>query len=376
MLDNMKYPGAGSFQNLKLLEASPTMTSSATPSGSPGSAHATPSTARAWHLTARPQGWPTPSDFALREQPVEAPTSGRILVRNLLMSVDPYMRGRMDDVKSYVPPFQLDEPMDGGAVGEVVASEAEGFAPGDHVLHGLGWREYATLDARHATKVSVDAAPLSAYLGVLGMTGLTAYAGLFEVASFQEGDAVFVSGAAGAVGSQVGQMARLKGASRVIGSAGSAEKVRLLTEEYGFDAAFNYKDGPVAEQLREAAPDGIDVYFDNVGGEHLEAAIRSFNVHGRATICGMISQYNAEKPSPAPRNLALLIGKRLRLQGMLVQDHRHLQPRFVEEVSAWVRSGELKYDETVVEGIDNAVDAFLGMLKGENTGKMIVRVGD
>ncbi|HEX5568221.1 MAG TPA: NADP-dependent oxidoreductase [Streptomyces sp.] len=333
-----------------------------------------PATGREWHLTARPQGWPTPDGFALREAPVRAPGPGRILVRNLYLSVDPYMRGRMDDRKSYVPPFRLDHPMDGGAVGVVLASEAEEFAPGDHVLHGLGWREYATLDARHATGVSAGLAPLSTYLGVLGMPGLTAYAGLLEVASLTEGDAVFVSGAAGAVGSQVGQIARLRGASRVIGSAGSDEKVRLLTEEYGFDAAFNYKKGPVARQLREAAPDGIDVYFDNVGGEHLEAAIDCLNVHGRVTVCGMIAQYNSTEPPAAPRNLALVIGKRLRIQGMLVKDHADLRPRFVEEVSAWIRSGELKYHETVVEGIENAPDAFLGMLRGQNIGKMIVRL--
>ncbi|MEU4130892.1 NADP-dependent oxidoreductase [Streptomyces wuyuanensis] len=333
---------------------------------------ALPATSREWHLVSRPHGWPQPEDVALREAPVTEPGEGRILVRNLHFSVDPYMRGRMNDVKSYVPPFQLDQPMEGGAVGEVVASNAEGFAVGDHVLHGLGWREYADVEARHAVKVDASVAPLSAYLGVLGMPGLTAYAGLFEVASFKEGDAVFVSGAAGAVGSQVGQMAKLKGASRVIGSAGSDEKVKLLVEEYGFDAAFNYKKGPVAEQLKEAAPDGIDVYFDNVGGEHLEAAISSFNVHGRATICGMIAQYNATEPTPAPRNLALVIGKRLRLQGMLVNDHRALQGQFVQEVAGWLASGELKYDETVVEGIENGFDAFLGLLRGENTGKMIV----
>ncbi|WP_328400926.1 NADP-dependent oxidoreductase [Streptomyces sp. NBC_00390] len=333
---------------------------------------ALPATGREWHLVARPHGWPKAEDVALREVPVAAPGEGRILVRNHYFSVDPYMRGRMNDVKSYVPPFQLDQPMDGGAVGEVIASEAEGFEVGDHVLHGLGWREYANVPAKHATKVAPSLAPLSAYLGVLGMTGLTAYAGLFDVASFKEGDAVFVSGAAGAVGSQVGQMAKLRGASRVIGSAGSDEKVKLLVEEYGFDAAFNYKSGPVAQQLKDAAPDGIDVYFDNVGGDHLEAAISSLNVHGRATICGMIAQYNATEPSPAPRNLALVIGKRLRLQGMLVGDHAALQAQFVQDVAGWIRSGELKYDETVVEGMEHGFDAFLGLLRGENTGKMIV----
>jgi hypothetical protein len=227
---------------------------------------ALPATSREWHLVARPRGWPTTEDFALREAPVSAPADGKVLVRNLHFSVDPYMRGRMNDVKSYTPPFRLDRPMEGGAVGEVVASSAEGVSVGDHVLHGLGWREYAEVDASFVVPVDASRAPLSAYLGVLGMTGLTAYAGLLEVASFRPGDAVFVSGAAGAVGSQVGQIARLKGASRVIGSAGSDEKVRLLVEEYGFDAAFNYKDGPVAQQLREATPDGIYVYFYIVGG--------------------------------------------------------------------------------------------------------------
>ncbi|MFJ2594476.1 NADP-dependent oxidoreductase [Streptomyces erythrochromogenes] len=282
------------------------------------------------------------------------------------------IRGRMNDVKSYVPPFQLDRPMDGGAVGEIVASNAEGFAVGDHVLHGLGWREYAELDAKHATKVDASLAPLSSYLGVLGMPGLTAYAGLFEVASFKEGDSVFVSGAAGAVGGLVGQFAKIKGASRVIGSAGSDEKVTLLTEKYGFDAAFNYKNGPVAEQLRAAAPDGIDVYFDNVGGDHLEAAISSLNVHGRATLCGAIAHYNDTEAAPGPRNLMQVIGKRLRLQGILVSDHAGLQQQFVQDVAGWLRSGELSYDETVVEGVENATSAFLGMLRGENTGKMIV----
>lgn len=349
------------------------MTPPAAPAPPPApTAEPLPTTGREWHLTARPQGWPEPSGFALREAPVEAPAEGQILVRNLHLSVDPYMRGRMNDVKSYVPPFRLDQPMDGGAVGVVIASQAPGLTPGDYVLHGLGWREFATLDAAKAVPVSADKAPLTSYLGVLGMTGLTAYAGLFEVASFKEGDAVFVSGAAGAVGSQVGQLARLKGASRVIGSAGSPEKVRLLTEEYGFDAAFDYKQGDVTGQLKAAAPDGIDVYFDNVGGDHLEAALSSFKLHGRATICGMIAQYNATEPPAAPRNLALIIGKRLRLQGMLVMDHSDLQSQFVEEVSAWVRSGELKYHETIVDGIDHALDAFLGMLRGENTGKTIV----
>jgi NADPH-dependent curcumin reductase CurA len=264
--------------------------------------------------------------------------------------------------------------MQGGAVGEVVASNAEGIAVGDHVLHVFGWREYAVMDARHAVKVDPEAAPLSTYLGVLGMTGLTAYAGLLRVGAFKEGDAVFVSGAAGAVGSQVGQIAKLKGASRVIGSAGSDEKVELLIEEYGFDAAFNYKNGPVREQLSAAAPDGIDVYFDNVGGEHLEAAVGSLNRGGRIAVCGMISVYNDTEPTPGPRNLARLIQTRGRIEGFLVGDHYDLQPQFVQEVGQWVASGELKYRETVVDGVENTLEAFLGVLRGDNIGKMVVKL--
>ncbi|MFE0628336.1 NADP-dependent oxidoreductase [Streptomyces sp. NPDC058864] len=329
---------------------------------------------REWHLVARPHGWPKPEDFALRETEVPEPGPGEILVRNLYVSVDPYMRGRMNDAKSYAEPYRLDKPMHGGAVGRVVASGAEGFAPGDHVLHPLGWREYALVKAEAAVKVDPGLAPLSTYLGVLGMTGLTAYAGLLRVAGLKEGDTVFVSGAAGAVGSQAGQIAKLKGASRVIGSAGSDEKVKLLVEEYGFDAAFNYKNGPVAEQLAAAAPDGIDVYFDNVGGEHLEAAIGALNLRGRVAVCGMIAIYNATEPAPGPRNLSRLIQNRLRIEGFLVGDHYDLQPQFVQEVGGWIREGRLRYRETVVDGIENNLEAFLGVLRGDNTGKMLVRL--
>ncbi|MER7187607.1 NADP-dependent oxidoreductase [Streptomyces hyaluromycini] len=329
---------------------------------------------REWHLQSRPVGWPKPEDFALVEAEVPTPGEGQVLVRNKYLSVDPYMRGRMSAAKSYVAPFELGKVMQGGAVGEVVESNAEGIAAGDHVLHFFGWREYAVVDAKNAVKVDAAAAPLSTYLGVLGMTGLTAYAGLLRTASFKEGDSVFVSGAAGAVGSQVGQIAKLKGASRVIGSAGSDEKVKLLVEEYGFDAAFNYKNGSVAEQLRAAAPDGVDVYFDNVGGDHLEAAIGQLNRDGRIAVCGMISVYNSTEPVPGPKNLARLIQTRGRIEGFLVGDHYDLQPQFVAEVGPWVASGQLKYDETVVEGIENNVEAFLGVLRGDNTGKMIVKL--
>ncbi|RQX12039.1 NADP-dependent oxidoreductase [Micromonospora arida] len=324
------------------------------------------------HLASRPQGWPTEDTFRLVETEVPTPGPGQIVVRNQYMSVDPYMRGRMNDVKSYVPPFALDAVLDGAAIGEVVASEAADIAVGTTVLHGLGWREYALLDAAAARPVDPTIAPVSAYLSVLGMIGLTAYAGLLEVAAMKPGETVFVSAAAGAVGSLVGQIAKLKGAGRVIGSAGSPAKVERL-RALGFDAAFDYHDG-VRESLRAAAPDGVDVYFDNVGGDHLEAAISAMNLHGRAAICGMISQYNATEPSAAPRNLALVIGKRLTLRGFLVNDHNDVRAAFVRDVSGWLRDGTLSYDETIVDGIENAPSAFLGLLRGDNLGKMLVRV--
>jgi hypothetical protein len=334
-----------------------------------------PRIGREVRLASRPQGWPTSDNFAIAEVEIADPAPGQVLVRNLFMSVDPYMRGRMNDTKSYIPPFQVGQVMDGGAVGEVIASESPELEVGDVVLHGLGWREYALGDAGGFRKLDPKAAPsLSAYLGVLGMPGLTAYAGLVDVAGLKPGETVFVSGAAGAVGSLVGQIAKLRGAARVIGSAGSAAKVAHLVDDLGFDAAFNYKDGPVGEQLAAAAPDGIDVYFDNVGADHLEAALDSLKTHGRVAMCGAIAQYNAVEPPAAPRNLAVVVGKRLTLRGFLVGDHVGLMPDQIREVGGWLRDGKLRVDETVVDGIENAPAAFLGMLRGENTGKMIVRV--
>ena len=325
-------------------------------------------------LASRPVGWPTPEDFALVESELPALTDGQIRVRNTVMSVDPYMRGRMSAAKSYAAPYELGVAMTGGAVGVVEQTRAAGFAVGDHVLHGLGWREVAVLDATAARTVDVSLAPDSAYLGVLGMTGLTAYAGLTRIAEIRPGDVVFVSGAAGAVGSVAGQIAKALGASRVIGSAGSAEKVRHVVEDLGFDAAFDYKDGPVSRQLRAAAPDGIDVYFDNVGGEHLEAAIGSLSLGGRIAVCGMISGYNDTEPAPGPRNLVRLIQTRGRIQGFLVGDHYDLAREYAGRAAEWLADGRLQSRETVVDGIDHAVDALLGVLRGENTGKMVVRL--
>ncbi|KAA9164898.1 NADP-dependent oxidoreductase [Amycolatopsis acidicola] len=331
-------------------------------------------TATEIRLASRPTGRPTPDNFSIVDTEVPDAGPGEVLVRNQFISVDPYMRGRMSAAKSYVAPFEVGKVMQGGAVGEVLESTVDSVRPGDTVVHQYGWRSHAVLAADKVSKVDPGVVPVSTYLGVLGMTGLTAYAGLLDVAKFQAGDVVFVSGAAGAVGSMVGQLAKLKGASRVVGSAGSTEKVKHLTDDLGFDAAFNYKDGPVAEQLEAAAPDGIDVYFDNVGGEHLEAAIAQANLHARFAICGMISIYNATEPPAAPRNMMQIVGKRLTIRGFLVGDHYDLHGQFVSEVAPLVRDGKLRYEETVVEGLRNAPQAFLDLLDGANTGKMLVKL--
>ena len=336
-------------------------------------------TAREVHLARRPHGMPEPDDFTLVEHDLDDPGPGQVLVANHHFSVDPYMRGRMNDVPSYVPPFALDAVMDGRAVGEVVAvgDGVDRVAAGDLVLSDLGWRTHGVADATALQAVrDVPGIDPSAYLGVLGVPGLTAWVGLLDKARFVEGDTVFVSGAAGAVGSLVGQLARLKGASRVIGSAGSAEKVRWLTGELGYDAAFDYKDGDVTGQLRAAAPDGVDVYFDNVGGEHLEAAIAVANDFARVAACGAIAHYNDtdDDPTPGPRNLFQVVKKRLSIQGFIVTDSLGSYRPFLEEVTPWVADGRVRFAETVVEGVENGVEAFRGLLRGENTGKMMVKV--
>jgi NADPH-dependent curcumin reductase CurA len=333
---------------------------------------ALPEAARAWHLVSRPHGWPTLRDFALRERPLPPLEPGQLLVRNDYFSVDPYMRRRMDDQTTYVTPFALGEPMDGRAAGVVLASRTPEVAVGAHVTHPLGWRDFAVIDAAMASVVDVEVAPLPAYLGLLGNAGLTAYAGLLRVAELRTGDVVFISGAAGAVGSAVGQMAKLMGASRVIGSTGSAQKAALLTEKFGFDAALDYRQRPIAEQLREAAPDGIDVYFDNVGGEHLEAALDVLRVGGRVVLCGMIGGYNEADPAPGPRNLIRAIDKRLRMTGILVADHGDLVPQFAEQVVTWLAEGRIQRPETIMHGVENGAGAFLDLLRGQNIGKMIV----
>ncbi|TFC29037.1 NADP-dependent oxidoreductase [Cryobacterium sp. TMT2-18-3] len=335
---------------------------------------ASSSTSTQIQLVARPTGWPTDADFGAIRIDLPELTPGQVRVANEFVSVDPYMRGRMNDAKSYSAPYALNETMTGGAVGRVVASASDEVAVGDVVVHQFGWRDLVQEEAAGFRVVpEIPGVPLSAYLGVLGMTALTAYVGLLEVAQLTDGDTVFVSGAAGAVGSMVGQIARLKGANRVIGSAGSAEKVAVLTEKYGFDDAFNYKDGDIAKQLAAAAPDGIDVYFDNVGGEHLEAALASFNDGGRAALCGAISVYNNTEATGGPRNLANMIGRGLTLKGFIVGNYMQHFPAFSADMAGWLAAGDVVFDETVVDGIDHAVDAFLGLMRGENIGKMVVR---
>jgi NADPH-dependent curcumin reductase CurA len=331
-------------------------------------------TTRLIQLARRPHGEPTPRDFELVEAPLPEPGPGEMLVRNSYLSVDPYMRGRMRGVKSYVPPFEVGAPMEGGAVGQVVASNGGPFEEGAWVQHMGGWREHAIADGTATYAVDPDVAPISTALGVLGMPGLTAYVGLTEIAPIQEGETVFVSAAAGAVGSAAGQIARLRGC-RVVGSAGSREKVEWLTEELGFDAAFNYKEVDLAQALREHCPKGIDVYFDNVGGETLDTALTRMRVHGRVAICGAIETYNEELPPPGPANFLAIIPRRLSIRGYIVFDHYDRMRPFLEEVGEWVRSGELRYRETVVEGFERMPEAFIGLLGGQNVGKMLVKVG-
>jgi NADPH-dependent curcumin reductase CurA len=278
----------------------------------------------------------------------------------------------MNDAKSYVPAFELGKPLSGGAVGEVVESRAEQLKPGDAVTSNFGWREYFIASPRHLRRVSREILPLSVYLGTLGMTGMTAWVGL-NLVEVEAGDVVFISGAAGAVGSVAGQLAKIRGC-HVIGSAGSVEKVRFLREECGFDAAFNYTAGPVLGQLNREAPEGIDVYFDNVGGETLEAALSALRVRGRIIACGSISGYNAEKPRPGPSNLHNMITKRLTMKGFIVSDWLDHLAAFEKEVGGLFRAGKVKHKETVVKGIDKAVDAFISLFHGQNVGKMVVEL--
>lgn len=332
------------------------------------------STSTEIRLNSRPVGMPQPGDFASAKVDVPAPAAGEVQVRNLWMSVDPYMRGRMYDRPSYVPPFQLGEALQGGAVGEVTASGDSGFAPGDLVLSMLGWREGFTAPASALEKLpNTRGIPPQAYLGVLGMPGLTAYAGLLRIGEPRAGETVFVSGAAGAVGSIVCQIAKIKGCT-VIASAGSDEKGAWL-QSLGVDKVINYKTcGPLIPALRAAAPKGIDVYFDNVGGAHLEAAIDCARPGGRFVECGMIGDYNATEAPPGPRNMTMIVGKGLKLQGFIVFQYQDMKAQFLTDMSQWISEGKIRWEETVTHGVASAPEAFLKLFSGGNTGKMLVKL--
>ena len=329
-------------------------------------------TSREVRLASRPTGIPTAANFTVAETTLTPLQDQQVFVRNLFMSVDPYMRGRMNERQSYVPPFEIGKVLEGGAVGEVIASRVGEFKVGDVVTSRYGWREAFIAAPRDLHAVNKAVQPRSVYLGILGMPGMTAWAGLTMV-EVKAGDVIYISGAAGAVGNVAGQLAKLRGC-RVIGSAGSEEKVKRLLEECGFDAAFNYKTGPVLDQLKLAAPDGIDVYFDNVGGESLEAALSALRVHGRIIACGGISGYNEEKPKPGPSNLFNMTTKRLTMKGLIVGDWLNRQSEFEKEVGGHFQAGRLKSLETVVDGLDQAVAAFIGLFDGKNVGKMVVKL--
>lgn len=330
-------------------------------------------------LKRRPQGAPVPADFALASREVPPPAEGEVMVRNLWMAVDPAMRGRMDDAPSYVPPFRLDAAMEGPTIGEVIESRDPAFKPGDRVFHRLGWREAATAPASAFSPRDCTALSPQAWLGLGGITGLTAWAGMLKVGGLKPGDTVFVSAASGGVGSLACQIAKLKG-HKVIGSAGGARKADFLRDELKLDGVIDYKaesnlTKALAREVKAIGAKGIDLYFDNVGGDHLHAAIALANPFARLSICGMISQYNAAGTVTPPRNLTLIMGKRLRLEGFIATDFLDQEQHFLADMIAWHRAGLLNQAETVFEGLDNALSAFLGLFEGANLGRALVRLG-
>jgi len=332
-------------------------------------------TAQQVHLKSRPAGMPTHDNFALVTVELPQPEAGEVLVKNLYMSVDPYMRGRMREDAVYAQAYAVNEVMYGGAIGEVIESNDPSLSAGDIVLNQKAWQDCFVAPANTVVKLEpFDRAQLSLYMGTLGMPGLTSYVGLFKFGEPKAGDTVFVSAASGAVGANVCQIAKLKGC-RVIGSCGSDEKAQWLKDECGVDEVINYKTcGDLSAALAAAAPEGIDVYFENVGGDHLQAAINSMNPYGRIAACGMISGYNAANPEPGPNNLMLIVGKKIRITGFIVSDHVDMRDAFLSEMIPWIQAGKIKSHETVVEGIDHAVDAFLGLFSGNNFGKMVVKL--
>jgi NADPH-dependent curcumin reductase CurA len=332
------------------------------------------------HLKQRPEGMPTEDDFQLVKVNIPDLKDGEFLVRNIWMSVDPYMRGRMRETKSYISPFELGKPLEGGCVGQITQSKNEHFRVGEYVLGNLGWREYWLSEGNvDVKKIDSNMAPIQWYLGILGLTGLTAYVGLFKIAKLSDNTngTVFVSAAAGAVGSIACQIAKMKGC-HVIGSVGSQEKVKWLLDDVKIDYAFNYKEvgeNNTSAELGKSCQYGIDIYFDNVGGRHLEAAIDNMKIFGRIVLCGMISQYNLSSSPVGPSNIFLAIPNRLKLLGFIVRDHYDLLNEFYADMSGWISKGMIKWNETVFEGLENAPKAFLALFKGENTGKMLVKIG-
>jgi NADPH-dependent curcumin reductase CurA len=326
-------------------------------------------------LKSRPVGEPTPANFELVETDVATPGPGQVLVRNSYMTVDPYMRGRMMDRKSYVPPFQIGEALQGGAVGQVVASNAPHLKVGDYVQHMLGWREWVVADGASMMKLDPTIGPIQAYLGALGMPGLTAYVGLLKIGELKDGERVFVSAASGAVGQIVCQIAKAKGCY-VVGSVGSDEKADFITKDLGVDKAINYKTaGDLTAAVAKAFPEGIDVYFDNVGGSHLQAAIANMRQFGRIAACGAIEQYNVTEAPAGPNNLIMVVGLSLTIRGFIVSNHFDMTPQFLADMAKWKAAGKMKWRETIAEGIEKAPEAFIGLFHGENFGKMLVKVG-
>jgi len=322
------------------------------------------------HLKSRPDGEPADSDFAYIERTIDPPGAGEVLVQNIYMSVDPYMRGRMREA------WELDRVLEGAAVGKVIKSQNKHFQEGAYVTSSKSWREYFVSDGSNISPIDPDLAPISAYLGIMGMPGLTAYGGLLITGQLREGETVFVSAASGAVGSVAGQIAKIKNC-RVIGSAGSDAKVAHLLQEYHLDHAFNYRTSNILDELKKGAPEGLDVYFENVGGSHLQAAIACMRQYGRIPVCGMIAHYNdSGTPTPGPTNLSTIIYNRVTLRGFNVSEFLDKQPEFLRDMSTWLRDGKITYQETIFEGIDKAVEAFKGLFSGVNDGKMLVKLAD
>lgn len=334
-------------------------------------------THRQIYLASHPQGMPTEENLVMREVETPTPKEGEVLVKTVYLSLDPYMRGRMDPGKSYAAAVELGEVMTGGTVGQVVASRSPDYQEGDWVLCVNGWQEYGCHSANEVRRLDPSLAPVSTALGVLGMPGFTAYAGLLEIGQPKEGETVLVSAASGAVGQVVGQIARLKGC-RVVGIAGADDKCEQVVSAYGFDACVNYKDDDFFAQLKAACPNGVDVYFENVGGKVFDAAVRLLNDFARIPVCGRIANYNSTEPPAGPDQLPGFMGRvlvqRLLVKGFIQFDYAHLEPQFYEEMAAWIKAGEVRYQEDIVQGLENAVDAFQGLLTGRNRGKLVIQV--